>query len=120
MAEAKLKQELAESKEELDKLKQQMLSGMNTVHKDFSLITLVPKWSGPENATPLAEFLASIVRAELVWRWDEADCLNIAVLRIADLAKAFYNACVELHTKEASWEDFKNAFRERFRDVHSD
>ena len=26
----------------------------------------------------------------------------------------------ELHTKDASWQDFKNAFRERCRDVHSD
>ena len=65
MAEAKLKQELAESKAELHKLKQQMLSGIHTVHKNMSLISLVPKWSGAVNATPLEEFLASIDRAEL-------------------------------------------------------
>jgi len=46
--------------------------------------------------------------------------MNIAVLRLADPAKAFYNACTEHHTKDASWQDFKGAFRERFRDVDSD
>jgi len=46
--------------------------------------------------------------------------MNIAVLRLADPAKAFYNACTELHTEDASCQYFKGAFRERFRDVHSD
>jgi len=45
--------------------------------------------------------------------------LNIAVLRLAGPAKAFYNACTALHRKEASWQDFNCAFRERFSDVHS-
>ena len=46
--------------------------------------------------------------------------MNIAVLRLADFAKEFYNACTELHTKDASWQDFKGTFRERFRDLHTD
>jgi len=62
MAAAKLRQEIAESRAEIEKLRKQMSSGMHTVHKDLSLISLVPKWSGAENATPL-EFLASIDRA---------------------------------------------------------
>jgi len=46
-----------------------MSSGMHTVHKDLSLISLVPKWSGVENATPLEEFLASIEREALIGKW---------------------------------------------------
>jgi len=64
MSEARLKQELTESKAELDKIREQMSSGTHTVHKDLSLISLVPKWSGAENATPCEEFLASIDRAD--------------------------------------------------------
>jgi len=36
------------------------------VHKDLSLISLVPKWSGGEKAIPLDEFLASIHMAALL------------------------------------------------------
>jgi len=70
---------------------------------------------GGENATPLEEFLASIDTAALLGLWQDIDCMNIAVLRLSDSAKAFYNACTELHKKDASWKDFKGAFRERFR-----
>jgi hypothetical protein len=69
MAEARLKQELAEMKTELDKLWEHGSSGTHTVHKDLSLISLVPKWSGAENDTPLEEFLASIDRAALTGKW---------------------------------------------------
>jgi len=93
---------------------------MHSVHKDLSLISLVPKWSGGENAIPPEEFLASIECAALLGKWKVRDCMNIAVLRLADPAKTFYNACTELHAKDASWQDFKGAFRERFRDVHND
>jgi len=51
MLEAGLKHELAESKAELDRLKEQMSTGKHTVHQFLSLISLVPKWSGGESAT---------------------------------------------------------------------
>ena len=90
------------------------------MHKELSLISIVPEWPSVENATPLEEFLASIDRAATLGKWQDADCFNIALLRLADPTRAFYNACPELHTKDASWQGFKNAMRERFRDVHSD
>jgi len=79
-----------------------MSSVMHTVHKDMSLISLVPKWSGAVNASPLEEFLASTDRVVLIGRWQDVDCFNIAILRLADPAKALYNTCTELHTKDAS------------------
>jgi len=50
MAGAKLSQELAESKTELDKLWEQISNGMHTVHKDLSLVSLVP--NGRVRGTP--------------------------------------------------------------------
>ena len=94
-------------KTELDKLKEQGSSRTHTVHKDLSLISLVTKWSGAENVTTLEEFLASIDRSALIGKWQGTDCLNIAVLRLADPAKTLYNMCLELHTEDASWSDFK-------------
>jgi len=83
----RLRQELAESKTELDSFKKQMSSGMTTVHKCLSMISLVRKWSGAENASPLKEFLASIDRATTLGKWQDADYFNIAVL--ADPGKRF-------------------------------
>ena len=34
--------------------------------------------------------------------------------------KAFYNACSEFHAQDATWQQFKEAFRDRFEDMHSD
>jgi hypothetical protein len=45
MAEARLQAELAESQAEIQRLKERMFLGTPTVHKDLSLISLVPKWS---------------------------------------------------------------------------
>jgi len=42
----------------------------------------------------------------------------VAILRLADLAKIFYNGCPELHAEDATWNKFKGTLRERFRDVH--
>ena len=97
----RLRQNLAESKAQLERLKERKSAGILTVHKGLSLISLVPKWSGLLNAKPLEEFLASIDRAASLGKWQDADCFNIAVLRLAEPAEAFYNSCPELHTKDS-------------------
>jgi hypothetical protein len=58
-----------------------------TLHKDLSLISLVPKWSGLES-NPL-EFLDNIESSALIGRWDEADRLKITTLRLTDATKYF-------------------------------
>jgi hypothetical protein len=93
---------------------------MPTVHKDLSLISLIPKWSGAETATPLEEFLSSIEGAARIGWWDDMVRLQVAVLWLLDPAKAFYNASLELHAENTTWERFKNVFRERFKHVHTD
>jgi len=46
--------------------------------------------------------------------------MQIAALKLTDSARTFYNTCLELHAEDATWDNFKKAFRERFRDVHTD
>jgi len=88
-----------------------------TIHKDLSLISLVPKWHGAETAVPLEEFLSSIEGAAKVGRWTQEDCVQLANLRLLDSANAFYNSNLDLHAADVTWEGFKGAFRERFRDM---
>jgi hypothetical protein len=50
MAEEIVRAELAEPKVELQRLKDNMPVGKMILHKDNSLITLIPKWDGSEEA----------------------------------------------------------------------
>ena len=60
MEEARLQAELLESKNEIRRLRERLSTAMPTVHKDLSLISLVPKWSGSDAEVPLEEFSSSI------------------------------------------------------------
>ena len=53
MAEARLQAELADAKAEVHRLKDRVPVGTPTVHKDLSLITFVPKWTGTDAAVTL-------------------------------------------------------------------
>jgi hypothetical protein len=56
----RLQAELAEAKAEVQRLRERVYVGTPTVHKDLSLISLIPKWSGAETGIPLEEFLSVI------------------------------------------------------------
>ena len=60
MAEELLKAELEEAKAEVKQLKDSMTVGTPMLHKDLSLITLVPKWTGSDSVVTLEEFISSI------------------------------------------------------------
>jgi hypothetical protein len=119
MEEARLQAELTESKNEIC-LREHLSTAMPTVHKDLSLISLVPKWSGSEMAVPLEEFFSSIKGSDQIGRWEESDKIRIAALKVTGAAKLFYNGCPELHTEDLMWDRFKSAFSQRFKDTHSD
>jgi hypothetical protein len=119
IAEPCLQQEHAESKLEIQRLRESLSLGTPTVHKDMSLIFLIPKWPESETADPLEEFISSLEAAARVGRWQESDTLEVALLKITDSAKLFYNGCPELHTKDTTWQAFKSAFRERFKDART-
>jgi len=120
MAEAKLHTDLLEARAELQRLRDSMSVGAPTIHKDMSLVTLIPKWTGSDSAVTLEEFLASVESAARIGRWVDSDMREIATLKLAGSAKVFYQGCNELHENDATWETFKSAFRRRYEDVHTD
>ena len=90
----KLRADLEAASAEITRLKQRVfpdapavpavrkdLSLISLVRKDLSLISLARKCSGGENSVPLDEFLSCIERASTIGRWDEANRLQVAILR---------------------------------------
>lgn len=120
MQDPRLQSELTEAKAEIVRLRERLSLGTPTVHKDLSLISLVPKWSGSEAAVPLEEFINSIEAAARIGRWQDRDNFEIAVLKLTDSAKLFYQGSDELHARDATWQTFKDIFRRRYKDVHTD
>ena len=82
MADARLQAELEESKQEIRRLRESLSLGTPTVHKDISLVSLVPKWSGAEMAVPLDEVFANIDGATQIGRWKQSDIYTIYNLYI--------------------------------------
>jgi hypothetical protein len=60
MAEGKLQVELDQARQEVLRLRERLTTALPTVHKDMSLLSLVPNWSGAKATVPLEEFLASV------------------------------------------------------------
>ena len=121
MSQERLQAELLEAKKEIERLKERASkSTTQTVNKDLSLISAIPKWSGSEDTVTIEEFLESIEAAAKIGRWNENDQREVAVLRLSGSANLFYKCCDELHEKGATWETFKEAFRQRYRDIHTD
>ena len=50
----------------------------------------------------------------------ETDKVEIALLKLADSAKTFYEGCPELYADGLTWQEFKTVFRNRYKDVHTD
>ena len=51
--------------------------------------------------------------------WQGAVKLEIAIFRLSDVDKQFYNWCLERHALGVAWQKFKDALRLRFRDIHT-
>jgi hypothetical protein len=120
MAYAQIQQELEESKLEIQRLRGRISLGPPTVHKDLSLISLIHKWAGSESANPLDKFISTLETSARIGRWEQKDTVEIAALRLKGSARIFYQGCTELHTRDASWNTFKEVLRKRYKDVHAD
>jgi hypothetical protein len=99
---------------------QAQLAARPTSTKDMSLVSVIPKWSGTEKAIPLGEFFEVIEGTAKIGNWSQIDKIQVAVLKLTDAARSFYNSASELHSSEVTWNQFKAAFHKRFRDVRSD
>jgi hypothetical protein len=93
-SEARLKLELSEAQTEIQRLRDRLATAPPTVHKDFCLVSLIPKWSGTESAISPEEFFSSIEG-------------HLAV----DTVRTFYNSCPKLHGESVLWQNFETTFR---------
>jgi hypothetical protein len=84
MAEARLQNELTETKLELQRLRESIQRGAPVMHKDLSLVSLVPKWSGTDKSISLEEFFNSTEGSAAVGNWQDADKVRVAVLKLTD------------------------------------
>jgi len=113
-------QELEESKSEIQRLRLRMSLGAPTVHKDISLISLIPTLSGSDSTNSLEEFISTLEASGRIGRWEPKVTVEIALLKLEGSAQEFYQGCTELHTRDASWNTIKEVFRKRYKDVHTD
>jgi hypothetical protein len=90
MTDVRLQTELRETKAELQRLKDRITAGTQAIHKDLSLIALIPKFSGLETGISLEEFLSAIENTANLGLWNDMDKFQIATLRLADTARQFY------------------------------
>jgi len=120
MTDVKFQAELTETRKEVQRLKERMFLGTPTVHKDLSLISLVPKCSGKDSTVTLEEFFASIEASARIGRWEQIDQIQTAALRLTGSARVFYQSCIELHEEGTTWQAFKDAFKRRYKDTHTD
>ena len=93
---------------------------VQTITKALSLISLVPKWAGPEASCSLHDFLEAVEIAALVGNWSETDRVRIAALKLTDTARQFYSTNTDLRSTDVTWETFKKAFKDRFKDQRGD
>ena len=118
--EVRLKLELSEAQMEIQRLRDRLNTAPPTAHKDLSLISLVPKWSGPESAISLEELFSSIEGSAQIGHWAKADSPHVALLKLAESARTFYLSCPELHGETITWQSFKAIIRDRFKKVRTD
>jgi len=97
-----------------------MSLGTPTVHKNLSLISLIPKWSGSDSTNSLEEFISTLEASARIGRWEPKNTIEIAALKLEVSIRVFYQGCTELHTRDASWNTFTEVFRQRYKDVHTD
>jgi len=108
--EARLKLELNEAQMEIQRLKDRLATAPPTVHKGFSLVSRVPKWSGTESAISRKEFSPNIKGSARIGHWLETDCLQVVVLGLVDNVRTFYNSCPELQGEDVLWKHFGTTF----------
>ena len=89
MAYAQLQQEREEPKSEIQRIRERMSLGAPTVHKDLSLISLIPRWSGSDSTNSLEEFISTLEASARIGRWEPKDTVEIAALKLDDQLEYF-------------------------------
>jgi hypothetical protein len=84
------------------------------------VVSLVPKWTGTDKGIPLNEFLEAVERTAWIGNWSDKDKVQVAILRLHENARVFYDSMIELHNAEITWASFKTIFLQRYCDVRTD
>lgn len=104
-----LAQQMFRPQLEVEKLQSQLKS-RSPVTKDLSLVVFVPKFSDNDKAVPLHEYFEILEITARIGNWSPDDMIKIAILKITDLARHFYNGTLKLHNRNIKWVAFKSAF----------
>ena len=88
--------------------------------KDMWVVNLIGPWKGDSNSIPATEFFESINEAAEMGHLSSKDKVRIARLKLKGPAKLFYLAQPQLKADDISFEEFRTAFKERFKDKHTD
>ena len=96
MAYAQLQTEVEESKLEVQILRGRMSLGTPTVHRDLSVIALIPKWAGSEPTKHLEKFRLTLEASARIGRWEPENTVDIITLKleaskVADPASSRFN-----------------------------
>jgi hypothetical protein len=112
-----LKQQVELLQRELGNLRVQVTYQNPVQPKDLSLINFIPRWSGTDKAVNVKDFFDSVESSAKVGKWTDTDKIRITVLKLTEVAEAFYCSLVELQSADITWQDFKTKCLHRFRDV---
>jgi len=108
---AEIFQKLVESLQaEVRNLRAQISSGRPTTAKDLSLVSLIPKWSGTEKSVSVEEFFESVESSARIGNWSDPDKIQISILKISEVAKAFFSSSPELHKADIHGKTSKQSF----------
>lgn len=78
--------------------------------KCMSMISLIPKWSGVANSMNVLGFLDAVEGVVRLQNWLDADMVQAAAMKLADIARTFYSGCKKLHNPSITWVHFKEHF----------
>ena len=88
--------------------------------KDMWVVNLVEPWKGDSSSISATEFFESINEAAEMGKLSSKDKVRIARLKLKGPARLFYLAQPQLKADDISFEEFRTAFTERFKDKHTD
>ena len=88
--------------------------------KDMWVANLVESWRGESNSISVLEFFSSLNEAAEMGRLSSKDKIRLARLKLRGAARVFYSAQPQLQADDVTYEEFKTAFVNRFKDKHTD
>ena len=87
---------------------------------DMWVANLVGPWRGESSSISVIEFFENIEEAAEMGRLSSKDKVRLARLKLRGAARAFYPAQPQLKADDVTYEVFRAAFTNRFKERHTD